>query len=186
MVPLTQEAHDLVQGCLSPGDTAIDATAGNGHDALFLATTVGELGHVFAIDVQPAACAACQQRVSAAGQTNVQVIHGDHAQFEQLIPGEYRGKVAAVMFNLGYLPGGDKTIVTTAERTVRALAHSLEWLRDGGILCIIAYRGHPGGREEAAAVEAWLRERESEGHLRLTCATFSESQTPVLLALQKG
>ena len=45
-------AHYLVQKVLKPGDWAIDATAGNGKDTLFLAKTVTKSGQVFAFDIQ--------------------------------------------------------------------------------------------------------------------------------------
>ena len=40
-------ARILLEKAVSPGDIAIDATAGNGHDTLFLAKLVGENGHVY-------------------------------------------------------------------------------------------------------------------------------------------
>jgi hypothetical protein len=60
------------------------------------------------------------------------------------------------MFNLGYLPGGDKTVTTDPDSTVLALGRSAEVLRPGGIVSIVVYRGHPGAVDEAEAVEEWL------------------------------
>ena len=48
-------AHRVAESVLREGDLAVDATAGNGHDTVFLAQAVGETGKVFAIDVQAAA-----------------------------------------------------------------------------------------------------------------------------------
>ncbi|PID81943.1 hypothetical protein CSB20_00400, partial [bacterium DOLZORAL124_64_63] len=49
---LTAQAHLLVRDHITPGDTAIDATLGNGHDTLFLARCVGKTGTVIGFDVQ--------------------------------------------------------------------------------------------------------------------------------------
>ena len=154
---LTELAHTLVATYVSPGDAAIDATAGNGWDTAFLVQRVGPQGRVFAFDVQPAALDRTRQRVSAlAGCENVQLICASHALLATHIPREYRGQVKAVMFNLGYLPRGDHARVTAAFSTVAALEAARAWLHPEGVISVLAYRGHAGGNEEAAAVEAWI------------------------------
>jgi hypothetical protein len=72
------------------------------------------------------------------------------------LPQDWRGKVGAVFFNLGYLPGGDRGKVTRGETTLRALDAAVTWLRAGGLLSVVVYPGHPGGAEEAWAVRRWL------------------------------
>ena len=62
------------------------------------------------------------------------------------------------MFNLGYLPTGDKTLTTQLETTLSAVRAGLTMLRVGGIMTILAYVGHPGGSEEAVAVKHLLDE----------------------------
>lgn len=66
------------------------------------------------------------------------------------------------MFNLGYLPGGDKQIVTRSDTTIRALSLVLPLLSRTGALSVIAYAGHPGGMEETKAVVAWARRLDPE------------------------
>ena len=98
------------------GTRVVDATAGNGHDTEFLARRVGPGGSVIAIDLQPAAVAATRRRiaqVAAGASAEVDVIEGDHAQLDQLVPADWRGTVALVLFNLGYLPGGGRALTTT-------------------------------------------------------------------------
>ena len=60
------------------------------------------------------------------------------------------------MFNLGFLPGGDKNLITQTEGTLSALSQVLVWLSEGGLLSVVAYPGHEGGREEADAIESWM------------------------------
>ena len=96
---------------------------------------------------------AARMRVEAACLTGrVEFIHGSHAT----IPGHAApGSVAAVMFNLGYFPGGDHAVITRTGETLAALAAALEVLKPGGLLTVVCYPGHPGGDEESAAVESW-------------------------------
>jgi tRNA A58 N-methylase Trm61 len=52
---LLELAHASVQRAVKPGSVAVDATAGNGNDTLFLAGLVGTSGLVLAFDIQPEA-----------------------------------------------------------------------------------------------------------------------------------
>jgi len=156
MIPLTELAHTLVRDVLRTGDAAIDGTAGNGHDTQFLAETVGRDGIVYAIDIQPLAIAMTAQRLAEAHLTNVQLIHGCHANLESMLPSVGRRQIKAIMLNLGYLPGGDKQQTTRSETTLAAIDQSLKLLAGGGIMTILAYTGHSGGDDEAAEVERML------------------------------
>jgi predicted methyltransferase len=147
---LTELAHAAVRAVLRPGDTAVDATAGNGRDTRFLAELVTRAGRVFGFDVQPEALARAAGAVRGLGQ--VTLLARDHAELADALPPEARGRVRAVMFNLGYLPGGDKAVTTRPDSTARALAAAAEVLAPGGVLTVLAYPAHPGGAEEAAAV----------------------------------
>ncbi|MCS6864140.1 MAG: class I SAM-dependent methyltransferase [Gemmataceae bacterium] len=155
MPRLTEIAHSAVRAVLTNGEVAIDATAGNGWDTQFLLECVGRQGHVFAFDIQPQALAATAARIGDV--PNVTLLARNHAELRNAIPTKYHGRIGAVMFNLGYWPGSDHAITTTPPSTLAAITAAWELLRDGGILTILAYTGHPGGAEEAAAVEQQLR-----------------------------
>lgn len=156
----TARAHREIAAVLQPGDAAIDATAGNGHDTSFLAEKVGCTGKVIAFDVQEQAIFSTRERLAAAGLLErVELVQGSHAAMaKHAAP----GSVAAVMFNLGYLPGGDHTVITRAEDTLRALDAALGVLKPGGILTVVCYPGHAGGDEESAAVLAWGERHDSQ------------------------
>jgi predicted methyltransferase len=158
MKPFTEIAHDHVRAVLRPGDVAIDATVGNGHDTQFLAECVGPKGIVFGFDVQPDALERTAQRLAALNLHNVTLVHRSHAAMRSSLPMLKPGTVHAVMFNLGYLPGADKAITTAAESTIAAIRQTLELLGAGGIVTVLAYVGHSGGQAEADAVEGLLRQ----------------------------
>lgn len=151
---LTQTAQQHWEKFLSPGDWAVDATAGTGRDTVALAHRVHPGGHVFALDVQDLALRQTGQALAAAGLlSHVTLLRADHSHLPERLPCQARGRIGMVCFNLGYLPGGDHSITTTAASTLAALRQSLDLIRPGGGLSVVAYRGHPGAGAEADAVD---------------------------------
>ncbi|KHK01262.1 tRNA (mnm(5)s(2)U34)-methyltransferase [Desulfovibrio sp. TomC] len=152
-------AQTLVAKVARPGDITVDATAGNGHDAVFLARLVGLGGVVHCFDIQPAALAATEALLKRAALAGAARLHGTgHEHLAEVLPAEHRGRVAAVLFNLGFQPGGDETVTTRAETTLAALDASRDVLAGGGVISVVCYTGHPGGEEEARRVGNWCRE----------------------------
>ena len=153
---LVQLAQTLLGKYLRAGDRAIDATLGNGHDTLFLARSVGEDGRVYGFDIQQSALENTWQRLDQAGLAGrVSLYQAGHESMAIQLSPSLQGQVRVVMFNLGYLPGGDRQRTTAAITTLAALQQALLFLAPGGLLSVMAYTGHPGGREEAEAVKAW-------------------------------
>lgn len=154
--------HDVLGLRLSSGDFVIDATAGNGHDTLFLARCVAPAGHVLAVDIQARAVESTRERLREAGlQRMVDVVEGSHADLRRLTVPDKHGKVRAVMFNLGFLPGSDKDVITQPQTTVAALDAAAALLAPGGLLSILVYSGHAGGAAEAEAVQEWCESRDA-------------------------
>ena len=197
MIPVTQQAHALLTA-LVRGSLAIDATAGNGHDTEFLARLVGPTGTVWAFDIQREALLRTASRLrerqiavevqwrsrgdvapgacSITGGPGPQVfcIEASHAEISEHLPASSRGQIAAIMFNLGYLPGADKSCITTAVSTRAGLDAAVEWLAPGGVLTVVVYPGHPGVTEEAAAVREWFSQRARDG----SCELLGELSVP--------
>lgn len=135
-----------------PGDATIDATCGNGNDTLLLAGLVGASGKVWAFDIQEDAIETTARRLTEAGNAGlVELILGGHETMAQHVT----VPVGAVVFNLGYLPGGDRAVVTHAETTISALDQAAKLLKPGGILAVTVYPGHDGGAREHLAVDDW-------------------------------
>jgi predicted methyltransferase len=161
-VPL---AHTLLAGRLRPGGRAVDATVGNGHDTVFLARVLGPSGLVHGFDVQPEALASVSRRLDAAGP-NLAPVHlhqCGHETAGPLLDRADLNELDAAMFNLGYLPGGDKSLTTRPDTTIAALDQLAARLSPTGLLTVVAYPGHPGGAAERDAVVAWAARLPSPG-----------------------
>lgn len=183
---ITSLAHEAVAAHLRPGHTTIDATAGNGHDTLFLARQVSPGGQVFAFDVQRQALDSARRHVEDAGlQDLVTWIQDGHEHMLQHIPMALHGSVDAILFNLGYLPGGDKARTTRTESTLAALDAALQILRTGGMLSVAAYPGHPEGARECDAIVTWVA-RNSEVQLARSCQASSDPCSPRLWTMITG
>ncbi|WP_303868969.1 class I SAM-dependent methyltransferase [Acetobacterium wieringae] len=184
---VTDLAWEFLRPVLEPGDIAVDATAGTGQDTLFLRQCVGENGRVFAFDIQTVAL---QQTKILLGSSrsvdNVTLVCDSH---EFIIPrlaeaGVGGQAVKAVMFNLGYFPGGDPAIITKVETTIKALNSTLRLLSSGGMVTICLYPGHPGGFEEAQAVIAWCEMLEAP-FVAHHFQTLNRKSPPTLIIIQR-
>jgi len=145
-------AHFFLRERLKPGDRAVDATCGNGHDTLLLARLVGAQGRVWAFDIQESALTATEERLAGAGcREGVVLVQGGHERLSEVVTEPVR----AVVFNLGFLPGALRETVTMPETTLAALEQAVALLLPGGIITVAIYTGHPGGTEEGGAVEGW-------------------------------
>ena len=149
-------AHDFLQKRVQAGDFVIDATAGRGRDTAFLCRLVGPSGRVLAVDIQQDAVdatnALLQQKGYAGFAKALQASHSDLDQFAQ------PGTVDAVMFNLGYLPGGDHNLFTSSNSSLPAIRKALDLLRPGGAMTVCIYHGGPQGEEEKDALLPFLHD----------------------------
>ena len=150
-------AADVLKSLVQPGDRAVDATMGNGHDTCLLAELVGEAGHVDAFDLQPQAVANTRARLTQAGLVDRCSLH--------LLGHEHLGEVVtapirAAVFNLGWLPGGNKSLTTRWETTEAAILAAMALLMPGGACIVSMYPGHGEGdreRKSLLALAATLR-----------------------------
>src|SRR5690606_12459517 len=140
-----QYAQTLLKMSVSEGDIAVDATAGNGHDTLFLANLVGDDGYVYAFDVQKEAVDATLHRLlDHALEHRAIVLKDGHENVANYI----HKPVSAAIFNLGYLPGSNHEIVTKPNTTIQAIESLLKLLKVGGMIVLVVYHGHEGGKDE--------------------------------------
>lgn len=186
MIDLVPQVCDLIhreaEKLLGDGVTAVDATAGNGMDTLFLCQKVGQTGKVYAFDIQQEAIDATGALLEKYGYADRSILICDgHEKMTSYI----KEPVHCVLFNLGYLPKGNHLITTRKETTVQALEAALSLLLPGGAVFIALYWGHPGGEEERIAVEVFAQ------NLPAACYKVSETsfpnrnKAPLMMMIQK-
>ncbi len=180
---ITELAHYIVAWAVREGDLAVDATAGNGHDTIFLAGKVGLKGHVYSFDVQQEALDHTLIRLEQQQlEKQVTLIREGHEQMQRYI----EGPVIAVMYNLGYLPGGNRRITTKHDTTIISLKQALQILAPRGIITMVLYPGHPEGNDEKKHLAAFCKELDPEHYTVLNSQLFNRfNKPPELIVVQR-
>ena len=178
-----QYAQTLLKSAINEGDIAVDATAGNGHDTLFLAQLVGDDGFVYAFDVQKQAVDATLHRLlDNALEHRALVLKDGHENVAKYV----NKPVAGAIFNLGYLPGSDHEVITRPNTTIQALEGLLKLLKVGGIIVLVIYHGHEGGKEERDEVIRFVSELPQK-YIHVLRYEFlnQKNDPPFVIALEK-
>lgn len=145
MIDLLELQKEFILRHLEEGGVAVDFTMGNGHDTSFLSKTVGETGRVYAFDIQPEAIESTKKTLLSDGcPDNVTLILDSHSNVKKYVD----GTINAGMFNLGFMPGGDKSKTTMRETTLPAVRDAISMLAPGGIVSVAIYPGHAEGDAE--------------------------------------
>lgn len=177
-------SHELLNDVLSKGGVAVDATAGNGHDTLFLSQKVKEDGHVFAFDVQAQAIEQTQKRLDEHHAHNVTLVHDGHEHIAEYL--DDHTELDAAIFNLGYLPSSDKSIITTADTTLVAIDWIIRHLKSKGRCVLVLYYGHEGGTEEKDSVLQFTSQLPQEDY-QVLCYQFINQRNapPICVCIEK-
>jgi predicted methyltransferase len=179
-------AHELITQTIHPGDTVIDATCGNGNDTVILSKAVGVNGQVLAFDIQKQALINTKKLLDEHNLKNVTLIHSSHENISHYLHEEDHGTLSAAMFNLGYLPGSDKTIITNADTTIKAIDAIVDFLKPDGLIVLVVYYGHPGGDQEKETLLKYLRTF-NQKHFNILKYGFinQKNDPPFILAIEK-
>ncbi len=180
-------AREAIQRTVLPGDSVIDATMGNGHDTLMLCEAVGPCGRVYAFDIQLQAVDETEKRLREHGMADrATLIHAGHERMAEYV----KEPVKAVMFNLGWLPGGNHSVTTKWETTRQAVESALNLLLPSGIVVICAYPGHEEGAREERELTAFLSGLSNRQynvlHQRFLNATSGAPECYVIQRLQSS
>ena len=170
-----ERAHDFLAQVITPEDIVVDATMGNGYDTLFLAKLAKQ---VYAFDIQEQALEKTSQRIQEAGLTNVDLILQGHETVD-----EYVTEVKAAIFNLGYLPSADKSIITQPQTTLEALEKLCQVLVKGGRIAIMIYYGHEGGDIERDAVLDFVSQLPQQEYTATIYRTLNQINNPPFLVM---
>lgn len=191
MLKQLEMAHWMLKDIIKTNDVVVDATMGNGYDTQFLA----ELGaNVYAFDVQEEALNATEKRLDDAGIKNqifeknlsnlltepsVNLVLSGHEKLSEYV----KEPIKAAIFNLGYLPKTDKSVVTKADTTLTALDALTNQLVVGGRIAVMIYYGHEGGMEEKNAVIKWTSSLPQKDWEVTSYAPLNQIHTPPILVL---
>ena len=168
-------AHDFLAQVITKDDVVVDATMGNGYDTLFLAKLAKQ---VYAFDIQEQALEKTSQRIQEAGLTNVDLILQGHETVDQFVT-----EVKAAIFNLGYLPSADKSIITQPQTTLEALEKLCRMLVKGGRIAIMIYYGHEGGDIERDAVLDFVSQLPQQEYTATIYRTLNQINNPPFLVM---
>ena len=177
MAKITDIAHLFLEKHIKPGDIVIDATCGNGHDTLFLANLVGNTGIVHAYDIQEQAIKNSKELTKNFNNIIFHQISHEYIDMD---------KINAVIFNLGYLPSGDKTITTKPSSTKNALLNLIEKFETNKkmLILIVVYPGHIEGQKESL----WLDEYLTNLDTSFMCSKYqplNQKNAPYILTIEK-
>lgn len=173
---IAEYTHHFIRQHVEQGDICIDATAGNGHDTAFLCDLVGDSGQVIALDIQEMAVNNTKNLLTENGfMERARVVLDSHEHIGIYAQEE---SVSCIVFNLGYLPGGDHALATKAESTIHALEYSLKLLKKDGLLSVTIYSGGDSGFEERDAVLEWMKKLDSKKYLVIVSAYYNRPNHP--------
>lgn len=174
--------HRCMDECIRPGDSVCDCTMGNGHDTAYMCGLVGAHGNVYSFDIQEEALIRTKALLEAAHlMPQAHLILDSHSHLKKYIT----EPLSFFVFNLGYLPDGDPTIITKSTSTIEAIESALSLTEIGGGGAVLSYYGHPGGLDEKTAVETFLQHLPPKYYTVMKIDTFNRSHTPPVLYLIK-
>jgi hypothetical protein len=171
-------AKEIIDDIVSENDICIDATLGNGHDTLYLAR---KSKHVYGFDIQEDAINSSQSLLDANSIANTSLIHDGHQNLDQYV----KEPVKLGIFNLGYLPNGDKSITTTFDSTIIAIEKVLEKLVIGGVCIVVIYTGHEAGKIESEKVLEYASNLDRYHYNVLKYDFINKKNPPYVIAIEK-
>lgn len=175
------------QKILKPGDWAIDATCGNGKDTLKLAQLVQGSGRVISMDIQDKAIENSNNYFkSNLTEEELARIHLFQASHETFPPLAFSHPIRLIVYNLGYLPGGDKKITTLSDITLKSLMQALSLLMPGGLIAITCYPGHLEGEREQALILSFIERLDPSIWNICHHTSLNRIKSPTLVLIQKN
>ena len=173
-------AHQFLAARVPEGGLCIDGTMGRGKDTAFLCERVGPEGKVIAFDIQEEALASTDALLRERGlRERAELRLESHVHIGRCAA---PGTVDAVVFNFGYLPGGDHTIFTRPETSIQAIEKALALLKDGGCVSACIYHGGDTGYAERDALLAYLRGIDPKGYTVLVADFWNRPGDPPIAA----
>ncbi len=175
---ILETAHLLLSKYITSEDIMVDATMGNGYDTVFLAE---HSKFVYAFDIQDQALEETRKLIEKNDITNVTLIKDSHENILNYVS-EFKG----VVFNLGYLPNGDKNITTKKDITLKTIQTLLPVLKKDGFILIVVYTGHDQGIEESNGLNDYFKSIDQNTYKVLrTDLPFQDNKPPFIYFILK-
>lgn len=187
LFPLFQSPLDLAalywKKIIQPNDVVIDATCGNGYDTLKLSRSAHRL---YSFDIQKEAIAQTrlllEKELSPEELKKVYLEQRCHSTF----PNEIKPQtVRLIVYNLGYLPGGNKSFTTTESLTLESLKAAQLLLIEGGVISITCYPGHEEGSKEQETLLEYTKTLSPKEWSCCHHVWVNRNKSPSLLLIQK-
>lgn len=173
---ITEWCHHFIREHVKQGDVCIDATAGNGNDTLLLCELVGEQGKVLAFDIQEQAITNTRKRLEESGVLKqVEVLLESHTNMSRYAEPD---SVSCIVFNFGYLPGGDHALATKKDSSIEAIREGLSLLKKGGMMSLCIYSGGDSGFEERDAILEELKMLDPKRYLVILSEYYNRPNNP--------
>lgn len=178
---ITEWCHHFIREHVKAGDICIDATAGNGNDTQLLCELVGEHGKVFAFDIQEQAVQHTKEKLAKSNLSNrAEVLLDSHVNMRNYVAED---SVSCIVFNFGYLPGGDHRLATRKESSIQAIHEGLKILKKGGMMSLCIYSGGDSGFEERDAILEELKNLDSKRYLVIMSSYYNRPNNPPIPVL---
>lgn len=177
-------SHLILQKYIKKGDVVVDATLGNGYDALYIAGLLGEQGMIIGFDIQESSILSSQllfnkERV----QSKYAFICANHASMIEELHAISIHRIQCAVFNLGYLPHGDKSIITQPDSTIKALESVLSILEIGGCITVVVYSGHQGAEAEKESVICLANSLDKKKWQTIKYSSLNRETSPACIAI---
>ena len=179
----TELAMHTASAYIPDNAVLIDATCGNGHDTLRLALHAPSV--LYAFDMQQKAVDNTRSLLISEGfkkeldNGTIKLICSSHEFMSSYVT----EKADLIMFNLGYLPGGDKTITTNVGSTITAVKDALDLIAVNGLVCIAMYSGHDEGKSEKEALLTFARHLDPSVYHSAYVSMINQKNSPPELLL---
>lgn len=131
---------------------AVDMTIGHGNDIYKIARTVDSESEILGFDISEIAVENTKKLLNEFKEYNIKVIKDSHENIIQYT----NKKLDLIIYNLGYLPKGNKNITTDYKTVITSLKYVLNALNISGIIIMTFYPGHINGKLESIEIEKFL------------------------------
>ena len=175
-------SHKFISEHVKKGSFCIDGTAGRGRDTLFLCRLCGEEGKVLAFDIQEEAIESTNSLLERESVSNATVICDCHSKMDLYAENE---SVDAIMFNFGWLPGGDHTKFSNGKTSSIAIEKALSLLKKGGVMTLCIYSGKESGYEEKETLLSFFKTIDQDRYSVLVCDFANRKNDPPIAVLIK-